>query len=270
MSGARAITVDGHISPLMFRIVISADGGDNWNLSIPVNIPADLDLQDVAATQNRILVLTMDDSGALGVVSGDLNGQNWSPFVPLPNSTPGSTNAPFILGDTTSEVAMVRQTIGGTSWDHADLYVYRTTDGGQTWDAGRNLSAGHMINLFSCVPELFCHEKLWGLVWEDYWNPDTTQWGVYCRISANHGKDWYPAQPLGLDVESMRYSGGQFLSNEIRVYWSDWEDYATATGTLTPDTSAPTITLDLIAPDTIHAGDALVFHATVEDNGYAL
>jgi hypothetical protein len=162
---------------------------------------------------------------------------------------------------------MVRQLAGGASMWVADLYVYRTTDGGQSWEAARNLSEGHPLLRYAAAPELFCRGKLWGVVWEDFWNPDTTQWGVYWRLSANHGKDWYPAQPLGLDVPSMAYSGGQFVGHEVRVYWNDqYYDYATATGLMTEDTVRPELLFDLAPVDTIRTGDSLWFEAEASDN----
>jgi hypothetical protein len=267
MTGDNVITIEGRASPLLYRMVISADGGAQWNPGVSLDMLPDVEFFDVAATQSHLLLLaSLDTISTLGVARGSLDGESWSPFVSLPNSSPGGYGVSFIIGDTTSEIVMVRERIYTQGWDNGEFYVFRSTDGGQSWEDRRHLSDAHPISLFYCVPELFYHTKLWGVVWEDFYNPDTTRWGVYCRLSANHGKDWYPAQSLGLDVPGMNYSGGQFVGDEMRVYWNDGGDYGTATGILTPDTSAPAITLELIAPDTVHANDTLTFQATVDEN----
>ncbi|HEY3294495.1 MAG TPA: T9SS type A sorting domain-containing protein [bacterium] len=271
MLGSQAITIEWHWqggeSDPTYWAVISEDGGDHWGSALALNLPPTFEFLDVAMTRGHLLVLAnIDDLGELGTTSADRTGQTWSPFVALPSSWPGNTNTPFILGDSTSETAMVRQTVGRASMDEADLFVYRTTDGGQNWEPGRNLSEGHPYSRFLCHPELFCCGKLWGVVWEDFWNPDTTQWGVYYRMSANHGKDWYPAQPLGLDVGQLDYSGGQFIGDEVHVYWNAQSDYATAVGRMAVDTLAPGIEIGIPLPNDVGQGTTVQFMGSAMDN----
>jgi hypothetical protein len=272
-SANRVFSLDRYYNndSLIYTASLSEDRGDHWRIGVPVpdDISDGVQPGSIAATQNRILILGYDRTSAstLTVSSGDRNAANWQSFVDLSGPPQVNANPPFLLGDSLSETAMVLQEVATTSWTRADLYLNRTTDGGRTWDGARNLSEGHPLQRLNALPELFYRGKLWGVIWEDWWNPDSTQWGVYSRISANHGKDWYPAQPLGLDMPSMEYSGGQFVDNEVRVYWgSIGYDYGTATGIMTPDTLPPSITLIQVPDSTSEAHQAVQFIAHVVDN----
>jgi hypothetical protein len=258
-------------STLTYRAATSHDGGATWITGIPLPsvIPQTIGFTDVAVTQDHVLLLCYQQASPWPrvVVSGDRSGENWSPPVVLQGPPQFYANRPFIVGDSTSETAMVSQVVDFGPEYRADLHINRTTDGGQSWEAARNVSSSHPLDAFRATPRPFCRGKLWGIVWEDFWNPDTTQWGVYWRLSANRGKDWYPAQLLGPDVPNMSYSGGQFVGNEVRVYWiNEYHDYQAATGIMAEDTSPPDIFVSLVPPDTIRTGDSVWFAAQAWDD----
>gem|GEM_PF-3904861 len=256
---------------LIYRAAISNNGGDHWTVSIPVapEIPSIMELTDVAVTQNHILLLGYQQETPCPMMAarGDRNGQNWLPAIILQGPPQLYANRSYIVGDSTSETAMVSQVVDYAPHYEADLWINRTTDGGQSWEAARNMSNGHPLTSSVAMPRPFGRGKLWGIVWEDVWNSDSTQWGVYWRFSANHGKDWYSAQPLGLNIYFMTYSCGQFIGNEVRIYWiQHYGDYGMMTGIMTPDTLPPDIFACLLPPDTIRAGDSVWFAAQTSDN----
>jgi hypothetical protein len=273
VSGQQVVRIYGFMesdSTFAEEAAISDDSGDNWHIVTALDIPQSVEVQGVAFTQSHILLLAsrvVNNALRLATTSGERAGQNWTDFSLVPHQPLGNHGTVGVVADTLSETVFVTEIAGGASEWVAHLYANRTTDGGRSWEPPRNLTDGHPLDRITATPQLFSRGKLWGVVWEDYWNPDPSQWGVYSRLSANHGKDWYPAQPLGLDVPGMFNSSGQFVGNEMRLYWIDYgHDYATATGILTPDTLAPIITLNPLGTDTIHAYDTLRFEATVTDN----
>ncbi|MFZ5433619.1 MAG: T9SS type A sorting domain-containing protein, partial [Calditrichota bacterium] len=248
------------------RMVISTDGGDSWNSPVAMTVSLSASVINVALTQNKLLaLLVVDDNGTLGVATADHDGQNQLPHVQLPHPCPGLNCGASLCADSLSDHAMVLQivTTGGL---RGDLCLYRTTDSGQSWVTVGNLSEDHQTHVWICRPKLFHRGKLWGVVWEDFWNPDSTQWNVYWRLSANHGKNWYPAQRLGLDVPDLEYGSGQFVNNEVRVYWGTNYDYATITGIMTPDTIVPVINAYQLIPDSILVGEEIIVGVTAIDN----
>ena len=114
--------------------------------------------------------------------------------------------------------------------------------------------------------------SFWGVAWNDEWNPDVTRLGVYWRFSANHGKNWYPPQWLGIGPTCMHYSTGQFVGSDVRLYWQQFDPntvadgYRTVTGHLTPDTQNPHVTLAAELPQEPEVGDSVHFLATATDN----
>ncbi|MFZ5434010.1 MAG: T9SS type A sorting domain-containing protein [Calditrichota bacterium] len=255
----------------VYSMIISDDGGNHWRngIPLPTEIPDIYGLRNVGATQGNTILLARDRSWPypIAVSVGNRDGSNWSPFSVLAGPSRINAKSPVVVGDSSSQIAMVHQLIEQSGWDVDDIFVNRTTDGGQTWDSARNLSVGRSLNGYTVYPELFYRGELWGVAWEDFWNQDSTQWGVYWRLSANRGKDWYPAQRVGPDCPNLSYSGGQFVGNAVHLYWIDqWHDYASVSGTMTEDTTRPDVFVMLFPRDTIRIGDTLEFLAEVVDN----
>ncbi|MFZ5432457.1 MAG: T9SS type A sorting domain-containing protein [Calditrichota bacterium] len=277
--GPQVIRIDVNFPPGQYyrkRAAISSDNGVTWQENIVVGNddlvcprPASL-----AATHDHFIVVAGDTGStsserSLVAAISDRSGQVWTPFSLLPDQPLTRTSLQYsIAGDTASETAIVAA-LEGYGWYERNLYICRTTNGGQTWEPPYFLTTGRPLNGDYAAPEIFCRGKLWGVLWEDYWNPDSTQWGIYLSFSANHGKHWYPPSPQGEDFPSMFYSGGQFVGDELRLYWSDWGDigwdYLTATGMLTADVLPPQVQSLSIPPDTVRVDQVLSFAAEAVD-----
>jgi hypothetical protein len=267
------IDTQGHFDK---RISISDDGGDHWRLLIPLAgdstfvIGAGLTRTNILLDEAR----HVGRSSRVGVSVGDRSSQSWSPYQDLP----GQPMAAYIINslltaDSSSETAIQLSVCTHTDgFVMETLYYQRTTDAGVSWSLPRTLSQGATLSSYMAEPEAFCHGKLWGVAWQDYGSADSTRWGIYFRLSANHGKDWYPQQYVDGVAFYSWYGTGQFVGNEVRLYWQgfhdSWttEDYRTVNGTLTPDTLPPALTLDLWGQDTIRQGDTLRLEATAADN----
>ncbi len=277
--GPQVIRIDVNFPPGQYyrkRAAISSDNGVTWQENIVVGnddlvvpLPASL-----AATHDHFILVAIDPNAITGERSvvaaiSDRSGQVWTPFSLLPDQPLTRTSLQYsIAGDTASETAIVAA-LEGYGWYERNLYICRTTNGGQTWEPPYFLTTGRPLDGDYAAPEIFCRGKLWGVLWENYWSPDSTQWGIYLSFSANHGKHWYPPSPQGEDFPFMTYSGGQFVGDELRLYWSGWGDegwdYLTATGMLTADTLSPQVQSLTVLPDTVRVNQVLSFVAEAAD-----
>jgi hypothetical protein len=230
--------------------VLTTNSGDSWQFPIQVTVPHEVFPQEIGLTRTNSLILGITSSNALWISLSDRDGNNRQPFQHIMESEPGNSLPPFLYADARSDYAGILQAVGGSSWYSADLRVFRSEDQGLTWGEPQMLTTGRPVGATDAEPEMFGRNNLWGVVWHDYWNPDTTQRVIYCRLSANHGKDWYPAQLIYFDLNYMSYSSGQFIGNEMRIYWMDnYGDYGSATGIMAPDTLRPVM-------DVLHVPDS--------------
>jgi hypothetical protein len=147
--------------------------------------------------------------------------------------------------------------------------MYRTTDGGESWELPRPLTEGAPL-YYLAYPVIFNRGPLFGVAYQDIHNPDTTQTGLYWRFSANHGKDWYPPQRADTYYNRVITTSGQFVGNEVRLYSNgvspERYDYRTVSGILSEDTIRPALTGFHVTSNTIRANDTLLFTAMASDN----
>jgi hypothetical protein len=239
-----------------YSTVYSSNAGNTWMTPVDFFTPDSIHNKDIGITSSHSIVLGQTNPTILMVVTADREGRMPSPHNIIPSSAPGNTTTPFLFTESHSDTCAILQAVGGNSWFSADLRIFRSLDGGVTWCEPQMITQGSPLFLPSAEPELFGRGKLWGVAWQDFWNPDTALIRVNCRISANHGKDWYPPQVLSARDVNMQYSGGQFTGNEVRIYWTGYSwidsvfDYATISGVFTADSIPPTIEI-VHVPDTL-------------------
>jgi hypothetical protein len=151
---------------------------------------------------------------------------------------------------------------------------YCTNDASTGWESCVALTEeAHVIPWFlsTSVPLNICHGNMWLVGWEHL----SPGWGSFLmtRFSANHGKNWYPLQIAADSVRQLIFLSGQFRNNQVHVYWCQgiaaadppW-DYRMVTGTITPDTTFPELSLGTMPPDTVRVGQQLDFSVVVTDN----
>lgn len=274
-SGSQVICIQQHCmgeNTIFTEAAISNDSGETWNTPILISDDPNVWEELFCVTQTHLIISAyqhINDVRFLATAALDRLNPEYTNYQTLSGHPQGFSNICGIAGDTAGETAILLTLQRGTQ----NLFVSRTTDGGATWEASRALTDWGPIYVDDASPDIFCHGKLWGVFWENYWDEDTTRWGAYMSFSANHGKDWYPPKYMGFDFPCMGYSSGQFIGNEIRAYLQDNcggatppRDYKTVTGLLTPDTVSPDIFLMMLPHDTIRVGDTLQFVADVTDN----
>jgi hypothetical protein len=278
-SGMEVLTYYLNMTSSICYLQATTNGGDTWQTPMPfysdTSAPRPL-YNALALTRDHLVCMGAPVNGdPWGFMSStsDRTGQVWSPFQMLPGQPiAGSGDWHAMMGDTSSETAVFIYNNSVGTWSR-NLYMQRTSDAGQSWSLPRNLAGGALLD-YTCKPRPFCRGKLWGMCWQNYWDSDSTRRGVYLSFSANHGKDWYPPSRIGIDCPEMDYSTGEFIGNEVRLCWAGVFDSSTvyvgdnmlATGELTPDTLRPIVTLNLVAPDTIRAGDSVRFDLSATDN----
>ena len=277
-SGTTAIQVRADMNSsdrAVYQVVLTTDGGSIWQPPVTYPAPQSYRTKRFAITQSHTFMLGWDGTAGmppLAVMTSDRSGQLWSPLHHFPTQSVIS-GALSIAADTASETAIVAGCFNLGTLPYGDLHIIRTTDGGGSWEPIRALTDWGPLYYDWTLPEIFCRGPLWGILWENFHDPDSTRWGVYFSFSANHGKDWYPPSPLGLDVPEMYYSGGQFVGNAVRVYWvgQHWEigrgDWRQATGVITPDTLYPFMGEVRRLADTLTvAADSVLLRAVAMDN----
>jgi hypothetical protein len=249
------------------RASVSVDGGDSWLPSVSIANDRRA-VYEAAATYGHFLLLQDQAVSHIAhwyCASSDDAGQIWNPAMELPGQPLAAhLSAGSIAGDTTSETALVLSVGTLNDYSGADLYLHRTTDGGQSWQAPQALTTDAPL-FYLALPEILCAGKLWAVVWQD--RGDHL---LYWRFSANHGRNWYPRQFVTDPEGWALHTWGQFVGNEARVYWDAATDsscdYRNPTGIITPDTIRPNLVMSLLPVDTIHTGDTVYFDATATDN----
>jgi hypothetical protein len=254
----------------------SADYGTTWGAADVITTrPISFAKKCAAATQTHAIAVGRHRVGAnlrLGIYAsnGARSWARWENFDELPGPDLGDLYTYTVAGDTLSETAIVASVWYPTGGWEQNIYVHRTTNGGSTWQEPL-LITDHGTGAES--PEIFCAGKLWALAWQDYASQDTAQWGVYYRLSANHGKNWYPEEEAVTPCRGGYCNTGQFVGNEIRLYWSGvpdtsyhQKDYGMAAGTLRVDSLAPEIVEFRIPADTVVTGSAIDFAARAHDS----
>jgi hypothetical protein len=268
--------IDTH---LVIEAIGSEDTGTSWSTPQILNI-GHMQVIDncMGATQSHFLALgwqweSTDNASILYICRRVRINQTWTPFNRLPGQ-PYIFYSGFIsiAADTGSETAIVLTAADiGAGGAPKQIRMHRTADGGDTWELPRLLTQDAPINgRWGSYPIIFCRGKLWGVAWEKS-EGNSDELGLYWRLSANHGKDWYPAQRVLLNYFGMTSTVGQFYGNEARLYWRGSpagapDDYGTINGLMAPDTIVPIITQDALASDTVDVGDRILFSATASDN----
>jgi hypothetical protein len=262
------------------RCFASSNSGETWNTGHEVTRQRiGPGYNDIALTHTKTMLGGEAPTDSiwdyrLFCSFGDLEGDNFCNFQQLPGQ-PLGWDPPVgatIAGDTSSETAIIASAWYPGAGFSSDLYVHRSTDGGATWEEPLALTDDAPIYFTGC-PEIFCRGQLWGVAWGSGSSFADSTFTIRCRISANHGKNWYLLQQVDSLQSWVMYTGGQFTENEIRLYWSgeiralsDSLDYRTASGVITPDTLRPTIWAMEIAPDTVQTEHVIPFAVRVEEN----
>jgi hypothetical protein len=261
------------------RSFASSNHGGTWDVGHEVTRQhMGISQNEIAMTRTRILLsgVTPTDSiwnYRLYSSYADHDAVTWSTFQELPGQPLGWDNpSTTIAADTSSETAIIASVWYENGGWGQDLFVHRTTDGGNTWEEPQALTEGAPVIREIC-PEIFCRGKMWGIAWSGARAGDDSTYDLCCRISANHGKDWYAVQKIDTTIHEVSYTGGQFTGNEIRLYWSGIAalapitlDYATVSGTVTPDTESPILTVVGLPPDTVPSGGVIILESRVIDN----
>jgi hypothetical protein len=264
---------------LVIEAIGSEDGGITWSDPQQLHI-GHLQVIDngLCATRSSFLALGVEwsdaDNAAIMYTSRrSRSSTQWHPFERLPGQPFFFYNCDYsIAADTGSETAIVLTSADiDLNGAPRQLRIQRTTDGGETWDVPRFLTQDAPISgEFGGYPIIFCKGKLWGVAWEKT-TGNEAEWGLYWRMSANHGNNWYPTQRILSTFLRMISTTGQFVDDEARLYWRGappglYDDYGTISGVITPDTTVPLVTLAPLVSDTVNVGDRILFSATASDD----
>jgi hypothetical protein len=280
-SGDQVAIIEGHLiagDRTAWQSFMSFDRGTNWNTGSPITT-------ETTSIRHNSIGFTRDHAIAIGIRSpfgnvlervyystSNREGETWSDFQQLPGQTLVEFCVASLAGDTSSETAIEVSVWFPNAGSSQSVYIHRTTDGGATWENPRLLTDRAYYN---AVPVIFCRGKLWGVAWADPFGLEPSQRGLYCRISSNHGKDWYPAQRADSVYRAVYYAGGQFTDDEVRLYYQgvattdtffENNDYRTAIGVLTPDTVQPEVSALQRPMDTVAVNENLVFLVHAHDN----
>jgi hypothetical protein len=263
----------------MYEIMRSSDYGSQWTAAggflRDSTFVGDFGL---AMTQSHLLLCgyryTFDSWHDRAVYArADRTGSNCSVFMEFPGQPDRSEMQSLcVAGDTSSETAIFLSTYYVNGSNQIDAFIHRTTDGGETWSDRIPFTSNSPL-YDGAYPTLFCRGKLWGVAWREEVGPYNPAWGLYWRFSANHGKTWYPAQFVDPTFRYVYMTVGQFVGNQVRLYWQGSvdaqdtrADYRTITGLIAPDTLPPSIISFYLSPDSIHAEDTLHFNVTIVEN----
>jgi hypothetical protein len=255
-------------------ISISDDGGAHWRSNIPVPGNMNVGQGSLNATRSHFLLLTstiINSQERYVISTSNRTGQNWTPFTPLPAQPLPELVGGSYTGDTSSETAVFVSAQQDGFWTPLDLYAIRTTDGGASWSDWITLTTDGALWYRATNEMVFCRGKLFGVAYQDANNPEPTQRGIYWRFTANHGKNWYPSQRIDGYYSFVKATSGQFVGNEVRLYWNaqisdTFWDYRTCTGILQPDTIYPDLIPMFYPHDTATVGDSLRFQVNALDN----
>jgi len=260
------------------RVALSHDCGTTWQVHyIADSLSLDIPSKGAALTRDHLILIATERNwpswGRIRALRGTRTGPPWSRFEELPGQPLGYSPIYLSLaGDTSSETAVVLHLWRSTGSGPYQAWVSRTGDGGETWDQPYPLSSGATIYPLA-YPEIFCRGKLWGVAWRDISGDDPAMWGVYWRFSANHGRSWYPLQHVDTTLYDVWSAIGQFVGDEVRLYWQDAVDHIgligdvrTATGIISADTLSPVIAAADSVPSPVPADTVLTFSAEAQDN----
>jgi hypothetical protein len=266
-------TVDRHLRR-------STDGGLTWPLTHDYESvqPQLAYVSDVmVCTHSNLLII--DQARELACQLFVTRSPNWGeeilPTTVLPDQPEGRCSmGTVICGDTASETAGILSTLTGPGGIPREPFFQRTTDGGFTWSPCISMSDGQPIIPPSDMihPALFCAGKLWMMVWTQYERPGHLHTRVGTRLSADHGKHWYPIQMVTDSVDMVHWMRGQFKGNEARVYWQQARgsyligDFRMVSGVLAPDTLRPVVRALELPPDTVGVGHNIRLLVCVEEN----
>jgi hypothetical protein len=279
-SGHEVFCIESHMTGEttgVYEVARSMDEGATWSIEHELTtVPTGFGDNKVAFTQGHIVIAgSRETNGNFDThyfySNSSRTADHWPDFQEFPGQRLlGELAWGTIAGDTSSETAiMVTVWYPNAGWGQ-NLYVHRTLDGGDTWEEP------HMLTDRGdgwAEPDIFCRGKLWGVAWHEIDAENPALSGIHCRISANHGKDWYPEQLSTSPVYGVVYTGGQFTGNKVRLYWEGFaeteltfRDYGTVTGTLEPDTILPQVRVSISYQDTLRSGDTARFEAIASDN----
>jgi hypothetical protein len=261
----------------------SSDGGLTWPMSYDyqsIRIESMYVSNIMACTRSNLLILDQAPNGPdslacqLFLTIGTNWGQEMLPTAVLPNQPEGRCSmGTVICGDTASETAGVLSTLTGPGGIPREPFFQRTTDGGFTWSPCLSMSDGQPIIPPSDMmhPALFCAGKLWMMAWVQYREPEYPGRWVGTRLSANHGRTWYPIQAVTDSADMVYWMRGQFKGNDVRIYWQQLtpgfaHDFRMVSGVLTPDTLRPVVRAAELPPDTVEVGHNIRFLVRVEEN----
>ena len=235
----------------------SFNGGQQWGqLQTVESVLTAVSGNSISFTQNHTLLteydLHPDIDRRIRLAHGTRTGTPWTRFNELPNQPYGHVVRSLSLAsDTLSDnIVLVSVWEEGESWANpATVFSTRSRDAGQTWDAPQRLAVGTPISWSSYDQiTIFCRQNLYGLAWSNDTVENIDERGIYFRMSANHGQYWYPCQKIDSTWLNTMFTTGQFVGDEVRVYWPARQDseqsgetFRAITGILTTDTILPTI-----------------------------
>ena len=230
------------------RAVVSHDRGDHWRIGVPISNDS-MRADAVTITRDHFFLSGFwwlpDDNPYYYTARCRRTDTTWSAFEEIP----GQPFAPVVMGsslagDTTSGTAILMVTGLPRQGSGRNLIAVRTTNCGVNWMPPVSLTDDAPLRLLSNA-EVFCDGKRWGIAWEDQ-----VRQGLYWRFSANGGADWYPAQRVDDFSIGTITTEGFFDGNEVKLFWDGSPshgvgDYRTATGTIHPDTTGPSLEFGL-------------------------
>lgn len=260
------------------RCAITTDAGTTWQPEMVVpqaDTLYNITLHSLTMTQGSLILLAYrqipGDRILRYSISAD-SGVSWTAIQDFPNlpEQAGALNSHSVVADHSSQVALVSTTWYPGFDTPQQLWVHRTTDGGQTWDTGRPLTDSATVRAYD-EPVLFCRGKLWGIAWPDIRDGGTPD--LLWRFSANHGRDWYPAQTVIAEVRGLWQTVGQFVVDSVRLYRienldpdADSLDVRTISGAIEADLLPPEMFAVSLPDDSADIGDTLSFALSVADN----
>jgi hypothetical protein len=266
-------------------VTVSLDGGQTWNTTLlPTadSIPAaNFGASTSPFTHGHIVFPQWGraDGGSTEYAlaqRGNAEGTQWDPLRLLPLSPDSLRDFQRVTfcADSTSETALAMFVWQSRSGERR-AELLRTIDGGENWEAPRLMNDGYHFGTYWIpgTPQLFERGKLCGMAWWTWSGDAWDERGIYWRFSANHGRDWYPWQLVLLTHVQTIHSPGQFVGNQVRLYYegivdsATWtSDFATVTGTLSPDALSPVIDMGVPLSDEVIPGSPVEFLATAWDN----
>ena len=262
----------------------STTGGVTWSAPVLVDT-ADFMLlnfnRNIAFTQSQCLIIEEPaparEDYRYYVARGDRPGSNWTGFEVLPCSyyqQRTSGNRVVVIGDTASEASGILGEYGGMDFNYFQPLYSRSANVGMGWEDCTALTdEPYVIHFYLSRPLNIGKGKLWLVGWQHRRDEGQGWEFLKIRFSANHGRNWYPIETIADSVAEVFGLNGQIRGEQIDIYWDQLcfgcpgtHDFRMISGTITPDTLLPELTMISATPETVSVGQQLQFNLFATDN----